>query len=48
MPRAITTPAETHVSVSTGHRFLVNVPVSDQTAAALLTVITNWEAALKK
>jgi len=31
-----------------GQRFLVNVPTGDETASALLTVVTNWEAGLKK
>ena len=31
-----------------GQRFLVNLPAGDETAAALLTVITNWQARLKK
>jgi Tol biopolymer transport system component len=31
-----------------GQRFLVNIPASEASAAALLTVITNWQAGLKK
>jgi hypothetical protein len=31
-----------------GQRFLVNVSAGDEGAATLLTVITNWQAGLKK
>lgn len=31
-----------------GQRFLVNVNVGDESSAALLTVITNWQAGLRK